>query len=83
MVVRSEIYYLKQYKETPNTTEKPRFCIILEVLDEGTTILFHKLTTKEYGFNFPDLKEGKNQVNEYDDIFYFPAGKVIWVPRGN
>lgn len=77
MVVRGEIYYLNKYKESPNAKEKPRFCIILEVLDEGVTILFHKLTTSEYGFNFSDLKEGANQVNIYDDIYYFPAGKVI------
>ncbi len=77
MIARGEVLYLTDYQETKTSEKKPRYCIILEVLDNDFTIVFHKVTTQEYGFNHSQLNDGPNKVNTFDDIYFFPAKKVI------
>lgn len=79
MYQRGQLYYLNNFQETPGSKPKPKYCIILDVVEGGVSIVFHKFTSQEYGFEKGSLKEGKNSIDETDDVYFIPKDKVIGV----
>ena len=77
-----QIYYLHNFQDTPKAQQKNRYCIILDVIRNGTALLLHKTTTQVYGFLSGSLKEGGNIVNDYTDAFFIPKNKAIGKEKG-
>jgi hypothetical protein len=79
MYQRGQLYHLTNFQESPGSKPKDRYCIILEVMADEISIVFHKFTSQEYGFKKGTLVEGKNSIDDFSDVYFIPKNKVIGV----